>query len=204
MSSLSSCPTGNSTETILCLLSLISDNTQPGWDWNPLNFSVTLCIGILALIVAVITVFQGLLAAGPGRLKASNMAIGVFSIHSRSRFDRTEIALRTTARVPLITWDVVYHRIVRQKYRPNFVPVADRNHLLNVERQNTGQVVDEFDEGTRTFSTTTIKERHQYDSTASWLTLLTTLGLDDPQFFPLVQRVTDYLPADVQTPSSIG
>lgn len=101
--------------------------------------------------------------------------------------------------MPLITWDVVYHRIVRQKYHPNFDPPPDQNHLLNRrDTENSGGLADEYDEGTKTFSTTTIKERHQYDTTATWLTLLTTLGLDDPQFFPLVQRVTDYLPADIQ------
>lgn len=199
MVSSSGCANDNSTEAILCLLNHISDNTQPSWNWEPLNFAVTAAIGLLALIIAAITVFQGLLAAGPGRLKASNLAIGVFSIHSRSRFDRTEFALRTTARVPLITWDVVYHRIVRQKFRPNFDPPPDRHHLLS--RRDTAlsdRFADEYDEGTKSYSTTTIRERHQYDSTATWLTLLTTLGLDDPQFFPLVQRVTDYLPADVQ------
>lgn len=30
------------------------------------------------------------------------------------------------------------------------------------------------------------------------MTLLATLSLDDPHFFPLVQRVAEYLPADVQ------
>lgn len=199
MSSPSSCPDDNSTEAVLCLLRLIRDNTQPDWNWDPLNFAVTAAIGILALIIAAITVGQGLLAAGPGRLKASYQAIGPFSIHSRSRFDRTELALRTTARVPLITWDVVYHRVVRQKFRPNFDPDTGQHHKHNANDKETGaQTIDEFNEDSKAFSTTTIKQRHQYDGTASWLTLLTTLGLDDPQFFPLVQRVTDYLPADVQ------
>lgn len=199
MVSSSHCPSDNTTAAILCLLNVISDNTQPSWDWDPLNFAVTAAIGVLALIIAAITVFQGLLAAGPGRLKASNLAIGIFSDLSRSRFDRTELALRTTARVPLITWDVVYHRIVRQKFRPNFDPPPDQHHLLSrTNTDSSARFADEYDEGTKTYSTTSLKERHQYDSTATWLTLLTTLGLDDTQFFPLVQRVTDYLPADVQ------
>lgn len=200
MVSYSSCSTDNSTETILCLLNLISNNTEPSWNyWDVLNFVVTAAIGVLALVIAAITVFQGLLAAGPGRLKASNLAIGIFSIHSRSRFDRTELALRTTARVPLITWDVVYHRIVRQKFRPNFEPSPDQHHLLHRRNTNASEwVPEEYDEGTKTYSMAATKERHQYDSSATWLTLVTTLGLDDPQFFPLVQRVTDYLPADVQ------
>lgn len=198
----SECPNDNSNEAIACLLRLISSNTTPNWNWDPLNFAVTAAIGILALIIAGITVFQGLLAAGPGRLKASNLAIGPFSIHSRSRFDRTEVALRTTARVPLITWDVVYHRIVRQKFRPNF---DDPSHAhLHHRRNNSNSTrtlgaVDDADyNGTTRGGLTTLKQRHQYDSTATWLTLLTALGLDDPTFFPLVQRVTDYLPTDIQ------
>lgn len=191
------CPADNSSEAIACLLRQICANTQSNWDWDPLNFAITAAIGVLALIVACVTVFQGLLAAGPGRLKASNLAIGPFSIHSRSRFDRTEIALRTTARVPLITWDVVYHRIVRQKFRPTFGDwrrLDGRRPITPAGQADDDKVYD----GVTTLGTTSVRKRHQYDSTATWLTLLTALGLDDPQFFPLVQRVTDYLPSDIQ------
>lgn len=198
MPSSSSCPADNSTQAVLCLLRVISNNTRQDWSWDPLNFAVTAAIGVLALIIASITVFQGLLAAGPGRLKASKTAIGPFSIHSRSRLDRTELALRTTARVPLITWDVVFHRIVRQKFRPNSKPMPNLRRRHNINDGEAAQEADESGDGVRAFDTNSIKERHRYDSTATWLTLLTALGLDDPQFFPLVQRVTDYLPADVQ------
>lgn len=199
----SECPNDSSNEAIACLLRQVSSNTTPSWNWDPLNFAVTAAIGILALIVACITVFQGLLAAGPGRLKASNLAIGPFSIHSRSRFDRTEVALRTTARVPLITWDVVYHRIVRQKFKPNFDDPAHAHlHHLHghalAARQSGQGAGDKAYEGATRAGTTSIKQRHQYDSTATWLTLLTALGLDDPTMWPLVQRVTDYLPTDIQ------
>lgn len=208
----SGCPADNSTEAIACLLRLVADNTQPDWNWDPLSFGVTAAIGVLALIVAGITVFQGLLAAGPGRIKASRPAIGPFAIHSRSVFDRTELALRTTARVPLITWDVCYHRIVRQKFQPNFEvatsysqlhpgrllgadPFALKDHVeeSGASRSPRGQSTTSFEQG-----------RHEYDSTATWLTLLTSLGLEDPQFFPLVQRVTDYLPTDIQAAPAAG
>lgn len=173
------CPRGDSTEAIACLLRHIVDNTGE-WNWDPLNFAITAAIAVLALIVACVTVFQGLLAAGPGRIKASKLAIGPFSQHTRSRFDRTELALRTTARMPLITWDVVYYRVVRQKYNGM---LDGRRKALPTSPQGRPGVAD--------------SRRHQYDSTASWLTLLSAIGLDDPGFFPLVQRVTDYLPADI-------
>lgn len=200
---MSACPSDSSQDTIACLLRSISSNTVPDWNWDPLNFAVTAAIGILALVVALITVFQGVLAAGPGRLKASNLAIGPFSIHSKSRFDRSEIALRTTARVPLITYDVLYHRIVRQKYTPLLIDgdkVQRRHGFHGWHQGRNGQL--DYDEeqydGRTTIGMTSIDRRHQYDTTATWLTLLTALGLDDPTFFPLVQRVTDYLPADIQ------
>ena len=202
----SQCPQDSSNEAIACLLRLLVDNTQPDWNWDPLNFAVTAAIGVLALVVALITVGQGLLAAGPGRIKASTQAIGPFSIHTRSRFDRTELALRTTARVPLITWDVVYHRIVRQKFKPYIDGSESSAHSIAIGADPYVSKGDGADgKGaplerslTHPELTSIGKEKHQYDSTATWLTLLTSLGLDDPQFFPLVQRVTDYLPTDVQ------
>lgn len=72
------------------------------FNWDPLSFAFTVAIGALAFIVACITVFQGLLAAGPGRIKASRRAIGEWSEFSRSRFDYTELRVRSTALVPFI------------------------------------------------------------------------------------------------------
>jgi hypothetical protein len=72
------------------------------YNWDPATFAFTVAIGILAFIVAITTVFQGALAAGPGRIKASRRAIGGFSQYSRSRFDWTELRVRTTAIVPSI------------------------------------------------------------------------------------------------------
>ena len=73
------------------------------FNWDPLNFAFTAAIGMLALLFACVTVFQGLLAAGPGRLKASRAAIGDFSDRSISKFNRIELGLRTTAYVPYLS-----------------------------------------------------------------------------------------------------
>jgi hypothetical protein len=55
------CP-DNSTE---CLLrAILNAQPSPGFDWNPLNFAFTAAIGVLALAVAITTVFQGFLSAG--------------------------------------------------------------------------------------------------------------------------------------------
>jgi len=116
------CP-DNSTE---CLLrALLEDNStrvllqeildgSNKFNWDPLNFAVTAAIGILALIIACLTIFQGLLAAGPGRLKASRVAIGPFAELSKSRFDFTELGLRTKACVPSLNRINKIHRIERE------------------------------------------------------------------------------------------
>lgn len=116
---MSICP-DNSTE---CLLrALLEDNStrdllqeildaSSKFNWDPLNFAITAAIGALALIVACVTVFQGLLAAGPGRIKASRVAIGPFADKSKSRFDFTELGLRTVAIVPSINRMNEIHRI---------------------------------------------------------------------------------------------
>lgn len=66
---MTTCP-DDSTE---CLLRAILD-AQSGYNWDPLNFAFTAAIGFLALVLAVVIVFQGLLSAGTGRIKASKEA----------------------------------------------------------------------------------------------------------------------------------
>lgn len=68
-----------------------------------MTFGATVAIGILALAVAMTTVFQGALSAGPGRLKASRHAIGPAHYKkSRTKFSWRELRFRTTAWVPYI------------------------------------------------------------------------------------------------------
>ena len=90
------CP-NNATD---CLLRKLID-AQNHNTWDPLNFAFTAILGILAVIVAIVTLFQTLLAAGPGRLKASRGAIGLkFNRSAKTRFSWTEFRMRTTVLVP--------------------------------------------------------------------------------------------------------
>jgi len=80
-----------------------SNNEHSGYNWNPLTFGATVAIGVLAVAVAMTTVFQGALSAGPGRLKASQHAIGpVHYKKSRTIFSWIELRFRTVACVPYI------------------------------------------------------------------------------------------------------
>src|SRR5271154_535691 len=92
------CP-DNSTE---CLLRAILE-ANSGYNWNPLSVGITAAIGVLALIIAILTVFQGALAAGPGRLKAGRSAIGNWASYSKFKFSWTEFRFRSTAYVPFLS-----------------------------------------------------------------------------------------------------
>ena len=85
------------------LLELTYWGKYSGYNWNPPTFGATVAIGILAVIIAMMTVFQGALTAGPGRLKASSRAIGpVYYLKTRTEFSWLEFRFRTTAWVPYI------------------------------------------------------------------------------------------------------
>ena len=83
-------------------ISYQANNVRSDSKWDAASFGVTLAIGILALVVACLTIFQSVLAAGPGRLKASRNAIGPYSSLTRTEFSRSELRVFTTALVPLI------------------------------------------------------------------------------------------------------
>lgn len=178
---MSICP-DNSTE---CLLrALLDDNSTRAllqelldatsrFNWDPLNFAITALIGVLALIVACLTIFQGLLAAGPGRIKASRVAIGPFADLSKSHFDFTELGLRTQASVPSINRMNKIHRVGREF--PDHVCCSKHNPAVG--RSEPG---------------------------ASWLRLLTELGISDPRIWSTVVRQTDSLPADISAAPAAG
>jgi hypothetical protein len=163
------CPT-NSTN---CLLRALLD-ANSGYNWNPLNFAFTAALSILGFVVATVTLIQGLLAAGPGRLKASRSAVGlVYSHKARTRFDKTELRFRTLIRVP----------------------VLDIYKLLGVEEigLSTHQSVTR---APRTRNVSDIPEQSSR-SLAGWSRLLEDLKLEDFSFETL-PCATDYLPADIQ------
>jgi len=178
---MSICP-DNSTECLLRALlednstrALLQEliNTTSRFNWDPLNFAITAAIGVLALIVACLTVFQGLLAAGPGRIKASRVAIGPFAQLSKSRFDFTELGLRTKASVPSINRMNKIHRIDREF--PDHVCCSKHNPAVGTSEPG-----------------------------ASWLRLLTELGISDPRIWSTVVRQTDNLPTDISAAPAAG
>ncbi|RYP42602.1 hypothetical protein DL767_000126 [Monosporascus sp. MG133] len=84
----STCPENeNSTDCLLRALLKVLDkqaNAENGaFDWDPITFGFTVPIGIIAALFALVTVFQAVLAAGPGRRKSNRNAIGEWSHYTR-------------------------------------------------------------------------------------------------------------------------
>ena len=166
------CPT-NSTD---CLLRALVD-ANSGYDWDPLNFGFTAALSILGFIVAIIALFQALLAAGPGRLKASKSAVGeTYGKQAQTRFDRTELRFRTVAQVPLIE---VAELAAESNANPSAVPASGWRFALP-------GLVSKFFPG---------KEVRR--TGAGWYRLLEDLNLEKHPFTTM-DCETDYLPDDVQ------
>ena len=156
-----------------CLLRALVD-VNSGFNWNPLNFAFTAALSILGFVVAIVTLIQGLLAAGPGRLKASRSAVGsVYSRKAHTRFDRTELRFRTLVRVPVLD--------VEKLLGPELIPVPNQRTISRASRHRN--------------AAGSLKEPSR--SLAGWSRLLEDLDLDDFQFATL-PCATDYLPTDVQ------
>ncbi|KAK5938973.1 hypothetical protein PMZ80_009166 [Knufia obscura] len=167
------CP-DNSTE---CLLrALITTTATQQSPWEPRSFGFTVAIGVAAFLISFVAIFQGLLAAGPGRIKASQNAIGNFGKLSKGRLSLIEFAWRSTAKVPVLKFEELLIYILDQK------EVGAEDHGIDFP----------FRAGNSTTG-------------ATWLQLLRCVDLseDIEHTFPepsLQECATDYLPADIQAP----
>ncbi|KAF3922473.1 hypothetical protein AA313_de0208023 [Arthrobotrys entomopaga] len=154
-------------------------------DWDPINVGLTAVIGFLALIIAVVAVFQSLLAAGPGRLKASQTAIGRYSRFSRSRFSWLEMRLRSTAYTPMIDAYALY----RLKSKPlRDTPVTPSSMA---EWSKEGKGMDK---------SASAVANGEPQPPAGWLILLEYIHLSGHEDFPKIACHTDYLPQDLYAP----
>ncbi|RYP84723.1 hypothetical protein DL770_005175 [Monosporascus sp. CRB-9-2] len=103
----STCPENeNSTDCLLRALLKALDkqaNAENGdFDWDPITFGFTVPIGIIAALFALVTVFQAVLAAGPGRRKSNRNAIGEWSQYTRRKWSWPDMTMLSIARTPIL------------------------------------------------------------------------------------------------------
>lgn len=167
------CP-DNSTE---CLLRAILD-ADSGYNWDPVNFGFTAAFTTIAFIVSVIALFQNFIAAGPGRLKASERAIGSKQHDQRTdvQFSWKEFRFRTIVNVPVIDINKVL------KFTKNIKSIDHRNQDLTLPPNNNltnSRVV------------------------AGWSQLLNDLSLTSIDF-DTIPCLTDYVPDDIPAAPAWG
>ncbi|KAK4098169.1 hypothetical protein N658DRAFT_488687 [Parathielavia hyrcaniae] len=103
----SSCPEdGNSTD---CLLRLVLRTLEARGaaedekvDWDPVTFAFTVPISIFAAAFALITIYQAILAAGPGRRKSNRRAIGSWADYMTQEWNWHDLNRLTIATTPVL------------------------------------------------------------------------------------------------------
>lgn len=106
-STIKQCPEdSNSTDCLLrSLLSFLTEQQESNdaeVNWDPISFAFTLLIGLLALIFALVTIAQAVLATGKSRRITSNRAIGKWSTETRRTWSWTQMNFQYTASTPVL------------------------------------------------------------------------------------------------------
>ncbi|KAI0013710.1 hypothetical protein F4779DRAFT_562917 [Xylariaceae sp. FL0662B] len=230
-SSDSACPEdANSTDCLLrSLFALLDDAIQEKdaeTNWDPITFAFTVPVGlfgICAAVFALVTIYQAVLAAGPGRRKCIAQAIGPWSKLNTRKWSWTELRWYYQARTPVLDQRMV-HLILNgadQPYEPaelgeekpgyqaantNTNKITNRpwgiiEGLKRTLRQSDGNSSNEGKPG-KPFQE---ENDAAYDmfktNSASWIGFLDKCGLSrpNPSTQPWITRVTDVdtLPDDL-------
>ncbi|RBA20117.1 hypothetical protein FPRO05_08562 [Fusarium proliferatum] len=106
----------NTTECLLqTVASILTEIQQQNseYNWDPLTFTFTAIIGIIAIAFAALTAFQAFLTAGPGRTKSGAYAIGPWSQRNYRKFDLAEMRFRTTSSTPIFTAESLDFKLLK-------------------------------------------------------------------------------------------
>lgn len=123
------CPENeNATDCLLrAVLRVLDDQARAEdakFDWGPITFAFTVPIGIIAALFALVTIFQAVLAAGPGRRKSNNTAIGEWRVGTRRSWSWADMTMLSIARTPVLRTKHVQD-LLKRRQPERAVPVAE-------------------------------------------------------------------------------
>ncbi|KAF3132668.1 hypothetical protein TWF594_009486 [Orbilia oligospora] len=173
--SLDVCPGENATECLLRALLAAQLDTKNEINWDPISLGFTAIIGVLALLFAILTVVQGVLAAGPRNLKAGESAIGWYSKFSKSSFSMSEMRVRSVAYTPILQTNILQMYNLKRHSLSSKIRKGPR-----ILRQNTNTIGPH--------------------PPASWVVLMEHTNIIDVRSFDKKTFYTDYLPRDLLAP----
>lgn len=136
------CPESSPINTTDCLLRAVLHTLQQlqekdandDFNWDPLSFVVTVVIGVVALLFAATTIFQGVLTTSPGRRKCSYEAIGPWSALTRRRWNWSELRRDSIAYTPLITVNMLRNSLSIAQAMGLDEPEPELGHVAKVLR----------------------------------------------------------------------
>ncbi|KAK4197319.1 hypothetical protein QBC40DRAFT_161103, partial [Triangularia verruculosa] len=172
--------TANSTDCLLRLVlaALEQQKTDAGeeYNWDPITFVFTATIGIIAAFLALLTIYQAVIASGPGRRKSSRRAIGPWADKTKTEWSWRDFNSLSVATTPVLRAEDLLDMARR--------PPDDKIHL-GKERHP----------GFDTMAGTASPLKHS----ATWLRFLEHVNLDTTVFETSLIETTlaDYLPSDL-------
>ncbi|KAK0648404.1 hypothetical protein B0T16DRAFT_408144 [Cercophora newfieldiana] len=96
----------NSTDCLLrLLLQTISEQAaaeDAKFSWDPITFAFTVVIGLVATLFTLVTIYQATLAAGPGRRKCNNRAIGFWATRTKREWSWNDFNRLSIASTPVL------------------------------------------------------------------------------------------------------
>lgn len=174
-------------EQVIALLREANDE----YNWDPATFAVTVVIGAIATLLTVLAIGQGLLAAGPGRLKSGHYAVGPWSSTQETRFAWGEWRFRTTVATPTIRFCLTDEGWFRGNQHMDNVPATPSL----IRRLQVKLKLRRFRVKSKFYS--------EYFP-ATWLKLLTMLRLDRPELWLAERLGVDYIPSDLPAAQAYG
>ncbi|KAF3012859.1 hypothetical protein E8E14_010867 [Neopestalotiopsis sp. 37M] len=111
----------NATEYLLSeLLDVVKDKIatdESATDWDPITFAFTVPVGIfgiLATLLAFVTIVQGIFAVSPGRRKSSRRVIGKWADKRWTTFQWGELRTTTFVTTPILRADSLYDAVQKR------------------------------------------------------------------------------------------
>ncbi|KAK4172780.1 hypothetical protein QBC36DRAFT_246864 [Triangularia setosa] len=180
--------TANSTDCLLRLVLAALDQQKTDADeeynWDPITFAFTATIGIIAALLALLTVYQAIIVSGPGRRKSNRRAIGPWALKTKTEWSWRDLNNLSIATTPVLRTDDVLRAMgIREK------------RLWRLERrQDLGDYYRKAEESHKAFG-----QDPSGKYSATWLRLLELVQLHKVTFGTALVETTlaDYLPSDL-------
>ncbi|KAM5367249.1 hypothetical protein ACJZ2D_010082 [Fusarium nematophilum] len=211
----------NSTDCLLRVLIAFLEESQSREDaeynWDAITFAFTVAISLCAVTFALVTIFQSILAAGPGRRRSDHRAIGRWSAKTEWKWSLWDFSFIHVARTPVLRLSKI-EDLLEPAILPSTSAEGKTEESESPSPPNTQTAIgDQSGWVARTFKDGWIKvgipeasvlpllhqrkssNRNPEVSVASWVQFLQKTGLDDIDLdrFSFRRNTADYLPGDM-------